>query len=64
MLSSLYDPLGFIVSVIFSSRLWQRELNQRDWDEPTYQEKNSLCNAWLQELNKMQDLEIPRGFKS
>ena len=38
MLSSLYDPLGFMVPVIIPSRLWQRELNERDWDEPISQE--------------------------
>ena len=64
MLSSLYDPLGFMVPVIIPPRLWQRELNERDWDDPISQEETSRWNAWLKELNKLQDLEIPRSFKS
>ena len=64
MLSSLYDPLGFIVPVIIPPRLWQRELIKRNWDEPISQEESSRWNAWLQELNKPQDLEICKKTES
>ena len=63
MLSSLYDLLCFMVPVIVPPRLWQKELNERDWDEPISQEETSRWNAWLQELIKLQDLEILRSFK-
>ena len=52
------------VPVIIPPRLWQRELNDRDWNEPISQEEASTWNAWLQELNQLQDLEIQRSFKS
>ena len=33
ILNSIFDPLGFIASVMIQLRLWLREVNEMDWDE-------------------------------
>ena len=33
MLSSIFDPLGFVAPILVSPKLWLRELKDHDWDD-------------------------------
>ena len=36
LLSSIFDPLGFVASVLTQPKQWLRDLKDQEWDEEVY----------------------------
>ena len=39
MVSSIFDPLGFVAPTLTTPKLWPRELKKQDWDKEIYEEE-------------------------
>ena len=65
-LSSLFDPLGFVSSVVLEGRLLLQELCKRkaDWDEPVTPSEAKRWLQWINFLPSLSGLLIPQCFKS
>ena len=65
IISSVYDPLGFVAPFILKAKLILQDLcrHQFGWDDPIPEEYLKRWQAWLQELPKIEQLEIDRCFK-
>ncbi|KAI2648679.1 Gag-Pro-Pol polyprotein [Labeo rohita] len=67
VLSSQYDPLGYIVpyttrAKVIVQRLWDKK---RDWDDPKLPEDLvNEWNRWSKELNDLQHIALPRCYCS
>ena len=66
IVSSVYDPLGFAAPFILNAKLILQDLcrNKLGWDDKIPAEYMHCWQAWLQELPKLEQLEIDRCFKS
>ena len=66
IVSSVYDPLGFAAPFILNAKLILQDLcrNKLGWDDKIPAEYMHRWQAWLQELPKLEQLEIDRCFKS
>ena len=48
MVSSIFDPLGFVAPILTAPKLWLRELKEQDWDEEISEMNNDVGrNGWL-----------------
>ena len=65
VVSSMYDPLGFVAPVILHAKsLLQSLCNQKyGWDEEISEEDYVTWQGWLRELNSLRTLSVPRCFK-
>ena len=65
IVSSVYDPLGFVAPFILKAKLILQDLcrNQFSWDDPISEDNLKCWQAWLQELPRLEQLEIDRCFK-
>ncbi|XP_068242327.1 uncharacterized protein [Palaemon carinicauda] len=66
-ISSLYDPLGLLSPIIFPAKKLLQELSQvesLDWDERIPDEPAGRWQHWIQGLHLLEQLSIPRCFKS
>ncbi|XP_064122452.1 uncharacterized protein LOC135226673 [Macrobrachium nipponense] len=66
-ISSLYDPLGLLSPIIFPAKKLLQELCQiesLDWDERIPDEPAERWQHWIQGLHLLEQLSIPRCFKS
>lgn len=63
--SSVYDPLGFVTPFVLKAKLILQDLcrHKFDWDDPIPEENLKSWQAWLQELPKIEQLEIDCCFK-
>ena len=61
----MYDPLGFVAPFLLKAKLILQDLcrNQFVWDDPIPEEYLKHWQAWLQELPRLEQLEIDRCFK-
>jgi len=63
-LNSLYDPLGFVASVVIQGKLLLRELisETKDWDGPLPSKHESKLSEWRDSLHYLKDIRIPRTY--
>lgn len=64
MVSSLFDPLGFVAPVTIQGRSLLRELSSQvgDWDSPLPNDKKAEWMKWRESLQHLQELQIPRCY--
>nr|XP_061785759.1 uncharacterized protein LOC133576497 [Nerophis lumbriciformis] len=62
IISSVYDPLGFLAPLILLAKLLLQELCRQkcDWDDPIPQAFQHKWNKWLADLEKVADFKIHR----
>ena len=62
ILASLFDPLGFLAPYIIRGKMYLQEvwLENTDWDESLSPEVSKKTNKWIQELESVPQLHIPR----
>ena len=65
IVSSVYDPLGFVAPFILNAKLILQDLCRKkfSWDDPIPDDYLQRWQAWLQELPKLEQLQIDRCFK-
>lgn len=65
LLSSVYDPLGFIAPITLPGKILLQELCRRScgWDDNLPHDIQQLWMKWLEELNKMSEFKIRRCIK-
>ncbi|XP_042229944.1 uncharacterized protein LOC121873355 [Homarus americanus] len=65
VVSSVYDPLGFIAPFVIKAKLlFQDECRRRrGWDEPLLEHNNVAWNAWFEKLPRLATLGVPRFYK-
>ncbi|XP_068240855.1 uncharacterized protein [Palaemon carinicauda] len=66
-ISSLYDPIGLLSPIILPAKKLLQELCQvesLDWDERIPDEPAERWQHWIQGLHLLEQLSIPRCFKS
>ena len=64
VVSSVYDPLGFLAPFILPAKILLQDLCKKklDWDEKIPEEDLSRWKAWLKELPKLQGFSTGRCF--
>ncbi|KAM9709232.1 uncharacterized protein ACNS7B_023621 [Menidia menidia] len=62
--ASIYDPLGFLAPYILTGKRILQEMCKRGvgWDEPVPPELRPKWETWLNDLNNLQTIQIPRCF--
>ena len=65
VVSSIYDPLGFVSPVILAAKAILRDLCKKGlgWDDKIPPEHLARWQAWLQELPKLQQFHVERCLK-
>ena len=65
MISSIFDPLGFIAPVMLSSKLLLQELCREgfSWDDPISESHRARWKCWVDSLPQIEKLQIKRCFK-
>ena len=66
IVSSVYDPLGFVAPFILNAKLILQDLCRKKfgWDDQIPEDYLHRWQAWLQELPKLEQVTIDRCFKS
>ena len=66
VVSSLYDPLGFVAPVILPAKqVLQRLCSQNyGWDDIVPQSELTEWQSWINNLPKLQEISVQRCFKS
>ena len=64
MISSIFDPLGFLAPFILLAKLLLQELCRQglDWDQTVSAKDLGLWQDWLADLPKLSEVSIPRCF--
>ena len=64
--SSIYDPLGFVSPCILPAKAILQDLCRKGlgWDDQIPELSKKKWEAWLRELPKLEQFELPRCFKS
>ena len=65
IISSIFDPLGFIAPVMLSSKLLLQELCREgfSWDDPISESHRARWKCWVDSLPQIEKLQIKRCFK-
>lgn len=65
VVSSMYDPLGFVAPVILPAKSLLQSLCKRKygWDEEISEEDSAVWHGWLKELVSLRAVSGPRCFK-
>ena len=65
VISSVYDPLGFVAPFVLPAKILLQDLCKRkfDWDDPIPQEDLTRWQTWLNELPKLEHFRVERCFK-
>ena len=63
--SSVFDPLGFVASLMLQGKSILQELCRQDlgWDDPIPNETKAKWERWRTELVKLQGISVPRCYK-
>ncbi len=66
IISSVYDPLGFVAPCILSAKLILQDLCRLklDWDDKIPEEYLQRWQAWLTDLPQLENLAVERCFKT
>ena len=60
MVSSIFDPLGFVAPILTAPKLWLRELKEQDWDEEISEDKQRRWKKWMASLEELMGVHIDR----
>lgn len=65
MVSSIYDPLGFVAWLLLEGKKILQELckEKTDWDNPVPEDIKARWQRWRAELPSLEELSIPRCYK-
>ena len=65
VISSIYDPLGFVAPLILPAKAILRDLCQKglDWDDRISPKDLARWQGWLQELPKLEQFAVERCLK-
>ena len=65
VVSSLYDPLGFVAPVVLSAKVILQDLCRRrlEWDDPIPDDERNRWLSWLEDLPKLEQLSVDRCLK-
>ena len=65
VISSIYDPLGFVAPLILPAKIILRDLCRKrlDWDDRISPEDLTRLEDWLQELPKLEKFTVKRSLK-
>ena len=65
VISSIYDPLGFVAPLILPAKAILRDLCQKglDWDDRILPKDLARWQGWLQELPKLEQFAVERCLK-
>ena len=65
VISSVYDPLGFVAPFVLPAKILLQDLCKRklDWDDPIPQEDLTRWQTWMNELPKLEHFGVERCFK-
>ena len=66
VVSSLFDPLGFLSPFVFSAKILLQELwrDKLPWDQEIPEPYLSQWQPWLEELPRVITIDIPRCYKA
>ena len=64
-MSSLYNPIGFIVPVVLAGKqiLQQMCIDRADWDDPLPESLRSKWKCWVTKLSCLHSLQVDRCLK-
>ena len=60
MVSSIFDPLGFVAPILTAPKLWLRELKEQDWDEEISEDEQRRWKKWMASLERLMAVHIDR----
>ena len=62
---SLFDPLGFIAPYVMKAKLLLQTLSRKrlGWDDPLDEADKGQWKRWLEDLPKLQEIQVERCFK-
>lgn len=65
VISTVYDPLGFVAPFVLPAKVLIQDLCKRkfDWDEPIPDENLTSWQTWMKELPKLEHFRVERFFK-
>ena len=65
LLSSVYDPLGLLIPFTLQAKLIMREISnmKNEWDKPISFELRMKCVKYINEIEKLQDVQFNRCVK-
>ena len=65
-LASIFDPLGLVSPVLVSPKVLFQEMciESLNWDDPLPQEKLSLWEEWVKDIEDVGRIEVPRCYTS
>lgn len=66
LVSSIFDPIGFLAPFIMPAKRILQELCRINltWDQPLPEKQLSQWNEWLEDLPKINKIQIPRCMKN
>lgn len=66
MINSIFDPIGFIAPVKMKGKMLLREISQgtTGWDDELPQEYMNQWSEWINSLESLKDIKIPRCYTS
>lgn len=64
IVASVFDPLGFMAPFLLLGKKILQEMCQKNigWDEPLPEELKPQWESWLNDLQNLQSIQIPRCF--
>ncbi|XP_066500465.1 uncharacterized protein [Hoplias malabaricus] len=65
VVSSVYDPMGFLAPLLLPVKLILRDLckEKKGWDEEISEKPRQIWQKWLADLEKLSELSVSRCFK-
>lgn len=65
IVSSVYDPLGFVSPFVLPAKILMQELCRKNlgWDDPIHVDHLTRWKSWQEELSKLEQLRVPRCVK-
>ena len=62
--NSIYDPIGLVVLVLVTGKLFLRELvsGTLDWDSPLPENRRNDWESWRDSLLLLEKMKIPRSY--